>query len=107
MNVPDLNLDRVSLDDFTVRRLSATLHFGRGDLPETREGPYWVYLGCEPIPGRYDVGPASVRLQASTVSGRSVRADVRIVARRDDAYGTTLILAGLGPLVDNTARRAG
>ncbi len=96
----DFNLDRVSLDDFTVRRLSATLHFGGGEHPDTRDSPYWVYLACEPIPERYDVSPRSVWLEASTVSGRSVRAEVRIVARRDDAYGSELILAGLGPLVD-------
>jgi hypothetical protein len=35
------------------------------------------------------------------VSGRSVHAEVRIVGRHDDGYGTQLILAGLGPLVDD------
>jgi hypothetical protein len=96
----DFNLDRVSLDDLTVRRRSATVHFGGGTHPDTRDWPYWVYLGCGPIPERYAVSPRSRWLEASTVSGRSVRAEVRIVARHDDAYGAELILAGLGPLVD-------
>jgi len=97
----DLNLNRVSLDDFTVHRLSATLHYGHGDHPGTRQSPWWVYLACGTIPGRYDVSSRTVRLQASTVSGRSVHAQVRIVGRHDDGYGTRLILAGLGPLVDD------
>lgn len=94
------NLDRVSLNDFTVHRLSATLHRGPGDDPGTRQSPWWVYLACGAIPGRYDVSPRTVRLQASTVSGRSIHAEVRIVGRHDDGYGTRLILAGMGPLVD-------
>lgn len=97
----DLNLDRVSLDDFTVRRLSATLHRGPGDHPGTRQSPWWVYLACEAIPGRYDVRPGRLWLRASTVTGRSIRAEVTIVGRLDDRYGTRLILAGLGPLVDD------
>ena len=97
----DLNLNRVSLDDFTVHRLSATLHYGHGDHPGTRQSPWWVYLACGTIPGRYDVSSRTVRLQASTVSGRSVHAQVRIVGRHDDGYGTRLILAGLWPLVDD------
>jgi hypothetical protein len=97
----DLNLDRVSLDDLTVHRLSATLHYGHGDHPGTQQSPWWVYLACGAIPGRYDISPRPVRLQASTVSGRSVHAEVRIVGRHDDGYGTQLILAGLGPLVDD------
>jgi hypothetical protein len=97
----DLNLNRVALDDFTVHRLSATLHHGQGDHPGTRQSPWWVYLACGPVPSRYDVNPRPVRLRASTVSGRSVQAEVRIVARHDDGYGTELILAGLGPLDDD------
>jgi hypothetical protein len=96
-----LNLDRVSLDDFTVHRLSATLHCGHGDHPSTRQSPWWVYLACGTLPGRYDVSPLPVQLLASTVSGRSVQGEVRIVARQDDGYGTQLILAGLGPLPDH------
>ena len=95
----DLNLDRISLDGFAVRRRSATLHFGGGDRPETRDSPWWVYLGCEPIPTRYDVSPHPMWLGASTISGRPIRAQARIVARHDDGYGTELILAGLGSLV--------
>ena len=97
----DLNLDGVSLDDFTVHRLSATLHRGPGDHPGTRQSPWWVYLACGAIPVRYDVGSRKVWLRASTVTGRSIRAEVTIVGRRDDGYGTRLILAGLGPLVED------
>jgi hypothetical protein len=79
MTTRDLNLDRVSLDDVSIRRLSATLHFGAGSHPGTRDCPYWAYLACEPIPGRFDVSPRGVWLEASTVSGRRVRAEVRIV----------------------------
>lgn len=100
MSARDLNLDRVSLDNVPVRRLSATLHHGAGGHPGTRESPYWVYLACEPVPGRYDVSPRGVWLEASTVSGRRIGAEVRIVARHDDGYGTELILSGLAPLVD-------
>jgi hypothetical protein len=96
----DLNLDRVSLDGFTVHRLSANLHGGPGDHPGTRQSPWWVYLACGAIPGRYDVSPRKLWLQASTVSGRSVHAQVKIVGRHDDGYGTRLILAGMGALVD-------
>ena len=97
----DLNLDRVSLDDFTVRRRSATLHRGHGDHPGTQQSPWWVYLACTGIPASYDVSGRRVWLRASTISGRSIRAQVRIVGRHDDGYGTRLILAGLGPLVDD------
>jgi hypothetical protein len=100
--MPDLYLNRLSLDDITVHRRSATLHYGPGDHPGTQQSPWWVCLACRAIPGRYDVSPRPVRLEASTVSGRSVHAEVRIVARHDDGYGTQLILAGLGPLVDAT-----
>jgi hypothetical protein len=96
----DLNLDCVSLDDLTLRRRSATLHHGHGDHPGTRHSPWWVYLACTAIPARYDVSRRVLLLRASTVSGRSIRAAVRIVGRDDDEYGTRLILAGLGPLVD-------
>ena len=96
----DLNLDRVALDGFTVHRLSATLHRGPGDHPGTQQSAWWVYLACGAIPGRYDVSPRTVGLQASTVSGRSIHAEVRIVGRHDDGYGTRLILAGMGPLVN-------
>ena len=95
----DLNLDRISLDGFAVRRRSATLHFGGGVRAETRDSPWWIYLGCEPIPARYDVSPDPMWLQASTISGRRIRALARIVARQDDGYGTELILAGQGSLV--------
>lgn len=97
----DLNLNRVSLDGFTVHRLSATLHHGRGHHPGTRQGAWWVYLACGTVPSRYDVSPRPVRLNASTVSGHTLRAEVRIVARDDDGYGTRLILAGVGPVVDD------
>lgn len=97
----NLNLNRISLDDFTVHRLSATLRYGGGDHPGTRQSSWWVSLACEAIPGRYDVSARPVRLHGSTVSGRSVGGDVRIVARHDDGYGTQLILAGLGPLADD------
>ena len=96
--VRDFHLDRVQLDGVVVRRRSATVHFGGGEYPETRASPYWVYLGCGRIPERLGISPRPVRLQATTVTGRSVRADVRIVSRTDDAYGTTLILAGVDPL---------
>ena len=95
-----MNLDRVSLDGFTVQRLSATLHQGHGDHPGTRQSPWWVYLACGTLPGRHEVNSRAVRLQASTVSGQTVQAEVRIVARQDDGYGTQLILAGLGPMLD-------
>jgi hypothetical protein len=95
----DCNLDRVSLDDFTVHRLSATLHRGPGDHPATRNSPWWVGLACEGIPRWYDVSPRTLLLQASTVGGRSIRAEVTIVDRLDDRYGTRLILAGIAPLV--------
>jgi hypothetical protein len=98
----DQNLNSVSLDDFTVHRLSATLHPGQGRHPGTRQSAWWVYLACGTVPSRLDVSPRTVRLLASTVSGHTLRAEVRIVARDDDGYGTRLILAGVGAVVDDT-----
>lgn len=91
----ELNLNRVSLDGFLVRRRSATLHFGASDRPATRESSWWVYLACERSPGRFEASAEPVSLSASLVSGREIHGTVRIIERRDDAYGSELILAGL------------
>lgn len=93
----DIHLDRVSLDGLLLRRRSATLRSGAGTHPGTRRGAWWVALACDAIPRGYDVSPRRVWMDASTVSGRRLRAQVRIVDRRDDAYGTQLILVGLSP----------
>ena len=103
MSAREMNLDRVSLDGLVVRRRSAALRLGAGERPGTSQSPWWVYLACARIPDGYRVGARAVRLDASMIDGREVHADVTIVDRLDDAYGTTLILAGLDPLPNEAA----
>ena len=91
----DLDLEGLSLDGFAVQRLSATLHHGSGDHPSTADSPWWIYLGCEPMPTRFDVGTRPLWVRASTTTGRRVQAQARIVGRKDGSWGTELILAGL------------
>jgi hypothetical protein len=98
-----LNLDRVAVDGFVVRRRSATLRFGPGDRPGTRRSPWWAYLACDQIPGSYSVG-RPILLDATVVSGRQIHADARIVERDDDDFGTTLILVGVSPISDDVLR---
>lgn len=76
----DFNLDRVSLDGFTVRRVSATLHFGGGEHPDTRDSPYWIYLACEPIPERRYAASSSRRSPSVQAWPRRVRASGREAA---------------------------
>lgn len=98
MSTPELNLGRVSIDGFVVHRLSATLHPAGAPRRGVPEGAWWVSLACGPMPERYAAGPAVRELHASTISGHEIRAAVRILERRDDHYGTELILCGLSPL---------
>jgi len=92
------HLNRVSLDGIVVRRLSAALRYEDGDRPSTRGSPWWAYLACELLPSRCRVG-SQLHLEATLVSGRRFDGMAKIVERRDDAYGTTLILAGIEPLL--------
>jgi len=92
-----LNLDRVRIDGVLVHRLSATLRVGIDDPRVPADSPWWVYLGCQPIPGHFGVGRL-LQLDAQLVGGRSIRGQARIVERQDDGYGTELILAGVHPL---------
>lgn len=94
----DRHLDRISLDGVAVRRLSATLHLGPGDHPGTSDSRWWVYLACERISTRFVAGPTPVVLDADLIDGQTIHANVRIVGRRDDAYGTELILAAIDPV---------
>ena len=91
-------LDRIFLDDLVVAPRSSTLHHGGGEGPKVRESPWWVFLACERLPGHLGAGQSSIAFRARTTSGRVFAGEVRIVDRRDDAYGTELILAGLRPL---------
>lgn len=95
-----LNLDRVALAGFVMHRRSATLHVGSEDPRIPNGSPWWVSLACARIPDRYRVSQVPIRLEARLISGRAIRGEVTIVERHDDAYGTQLLLAGIGPLDD-------
>ncbi len=62
MTAREVNLDRVSLDGFAVRRLSATLRLGGGDRPETRESPNRI------SPRRPEVGRRKARFAKSVAT---------------------------------------
>lgn len=95
--VGTLPLNSVALDGVPVRRLSAVLHPGRGATESTRSSPWWVYLGCETLPASFAVSDRPITLSAALVSGDRIQAQVVIVERRDDPYGTELILSGREP----------
>lgn len=95
-----LNLDQVSIDGLAVHRLSATLQHGDDDPRAPAGCPWWVYLACDRMPEHLAVGPDPRSMVARLVDGRTIHGQVRIAQRRDDGYGTVLIMAGVGPLAE-------
>jgi hypothetical protein len=85
-------LNRVSLNGRSVHRLSAVLHAGASPRSGLSDAPWWIYLACESLSAEYQLGDASMRLSATTVSGQVLEAAVAVIDRRDDGYGTVLIL---------------
>lgn len=98
MTTVPIPLDRIVLDDHAICPLSSMLRVGPGDRPELRTSPWWVYVASARLPDDLGTTSSKVGFRGATAGGRQISGDVQIVGRRDDAYGTELILSGLGPL---------
>jgi len=98
MTADPIPLDRIFLDRLVVCPHSAMLRPFPGDDPEFKSSPWWVRIASARLPKELDASHPPIDFRGFTVSGREMCGDARIVARQDDRYGTTLILAGLGPL---------
>jgi hypothetical protein len=88
-----IHLDRVALDGFVVRRRSATLRWEPRDLGSSEPGLGWhAYIACASLPVRFQADLHPVLLDATLPDGRTLSTAAIIVERRDDAYGTVLLL---------------
>jgi hypothetical protein len=89
-----IHLDRVVIDGFAVRRRSATLRWELREQRASGPGRGWrAYIACALLPARFQAGPSPIRLDATLPDGRTLSTAAMIVERRDDAYGTVLLLA--------------
>lgn len=91
-----VNLDSVTIDGERIHRRSATLRFG-ADGAEAMTG-WSIHVLGRAAPITMAVGTAPRSLVATTVAGRQLHAQVRIVDRSDDEWGTRLVLVGMGPM---------
>ena len=98
MTADPIPLDRIFLDRLVVCPRSAMLRPFPGDDPELKSSPWWVRIASARLPMELDASHPPIVFRGFTVSGRVMCGNARIVARHDDGYGTTLILAGLDPL---------
>ena len=63
--------------------------------------PWWVYVASERLSSHLITSNTSVGFRGQTAGGREIGGEVKIVGRRDNAYGTELMLSGLRPLVSD------
>jgi hypothetical protein len=91
-----INLDRVTIDGELLHRRSATLRFGSGGGKATTG--WSVHVLGRTAPLTLAAGEAPRFLEATTAAGRQLHAQVRIVDRGDDEWGTRLVLVGIGPV---------
>jgi hypothetical protein len=98
MHSHPIALDLVRLDAVPIAPRASTLHVGAGTRPELRNSPWWVYLAGRSLPASLVSGSRHLAFRGSTAGGHEYGGDVTIVERVDDARGTRLVLAGVGPI---------
>jgi len=91
-------LDRISLDGVSIHPRSAMLRVRPRDDAVAWSSPWWVYVASERLLDDLDTSNAPVGFLGQTAGGREIDGEVKIVGRRDNAYGTELMLFGLRPL---------
>ena len=106
MTIVPILLDCIILDDLAICPRSSMLRVGPGDRPELRASPWWVYMASARLPDDLGTTCSEVGFRGTTAGGRQISGDVQIVGRRDDPYGTELILSGLRPLGTDSESKA-
>ena len=96
MSDPGTPIDRITLAGDVFAPRSALLHLGRGDRPGLQDCQWWVYAAASRLPSRVVASYEALTFRGETTRGTMFTGEVRIADRRDDAYGTELLLAGLG-----------
>ena len=107
MTSTGIALDRITLNEVTICPRSAMLRTRPSDRTVRWRSPWWVYIASEHLPSDLDISSGSVGFRGQTAGGREISGEVRILGRRDNAYGTELMLSGLRPvsLADQIGRR--
>ena len=98
MTSTGIAMDRITLDGISIRPRSAMLRIRPSDRAVPWRSPWWVYIASERLPRDLVISDASVGFRGQTAGGREICGEVRILGRRDNAYGTELMLSGLRPL---------
>jgi hypothetical protein len=96
MNSPGTPIDRITLATDAFAPRSSLLHLGPGERPGLLHCAWWVYAAAHRLPPRIIASDAALSFRGETAQGTVVTGMVRVADRRDDAYGTELLLAGLG-----------
>lgn len=91
-----VNLDSVTIDGEPIHRRSATLRFGSAG-GEAATG-WSVHVLGRAAPLTIAAGSEPRTLEATTATGQQLHAQVRIIDRTDDEWGTRLALVGIGPV---------
>jgi hypothetical protein len=91
-------LDRIILDGVSIHPRSAMLRMRPDDGAVPWKSPWWVFVASERLPSDLDTSNIPVGFRGLTAGGREIGGDVQILGRRDNAYGTELMLSGLRPL---------
>ncbi len=99
-------LDRISLDGVSIHPRSAMLRVRPSDDAVAWSSPWWVYVASERLLGDLDTSNAPVGFRGHTAGGREIDGEVKIVGRRDNTYGTELMLFGLRPLASEADMNA-
>lgn len=89
-------IDRITLADHAFAPRSSLLHFGPGDRSGMQDCSWWVYAAAHRLPRRILASDAALSFRGATARGAVITGTVRVANRHDDAYGTELLLAGIG-----------
>jgi len=89
-------IDRITLagDSFAPR--SSLLHVGARSHPDLQDCSWWVHAAARRLPPRILASDADLPFRGLTAQGTLITGTVRVAVRHDDAYGTELLLAGVG-----------
>ena len=98
MSSTGIALDRIILDGIGIHPRSATLRIRPVDRAVPWRSPWWVYVASARLPSDLHTSDAPVGFRGQTAGGREIGGEVQILGRRDNAYGTELMLSGIRPL---------